>query len=128
MGARMTILSLREELTKLRAVALKREDAGSLSADGATEYAAANATPGALALPVADALEETNGESLLPAAENDPQVLRARVAQMTADIAEIISYPGAELELERLQRQVLSPHMWYGYEYAAVLQRLTWQA
>lgn len=39
--------------------------------------------------------------------DNDPEALRARVAQMTAGIAEIISYPGAEVELERRQRQVV---------------------
>eukprot|EP00884_Botryococcus_braunii_P012236 jgi/Botrbrau1/21012/Bobra.0144s0027.2 len=106
MGARMTILSLREELNNLRAVALKREDAGSLPSNDTVDDAGFREAPEALGLPVRDAPQECNREAHLTASEDDPQVLRARVAQMTADIAQIISYPGAELEMERLQRQV----------------------
>lgn len=112
----MTVSALREERSDLAksAAALKRADAGGAHINGGLPDGAGHAATLADSLLTAPSPEEGLAEAVLGHADDDPEVLRARVAQMTAGIAEMISYPGAEVELERLQRQVRRPFRRWG--------------
>lgn len=103
----MTVSALREERSDLAksAAALKRADAGGAHTNGGFQDGAGDAASLADSLVIGPNLEEGIAEAALGQID-DPEVLRAIVAQMKANLKDIISYPGAEVELERLQRQV----------------------